>query len=229
MRSKYLLVKKLLCSGGVLVLTACAPQWRIIDSPAAGADQAVGELPFTGVRLQLPVGWLRAPVTGSRLLLTRDGLMLQQIGVRAVPLAEAFGGRQSGRPALLTPFELMQLELVELRSFNAHPVLQTNREITREQGAFPVADALPDPSTTVKTAAAPIVVGGVAGFDLQTQAFNRYGVAFRMRTVGLVRNETYWVFHYQAPVLHYYPATAAVFDGFLATVEFQPAPSAPSL
>ncbi len=221
----------------ILVLAGCTPKWRSVnaDKPvghlevtdsatakrlgkvASKLGVVLSDLPFAGIQLRLPKDWVSAPVTGQRILLTRDGLTLQQIGVRVYNADEAFGGRRKDTLTRLNPLELMELQMADLRGFNPYPVIQTTREVKREGGAFPIADSLPDASTAVKISAGPTTVDGKPAFELVTASYNVLGTEFMMKTVGLIHGGHYWVFHYQAPSLYFYAATLTVFDEFLAT------------
>lgn len=228
----------------MLSLSACAPKWRAVSDelmvaplrqdtasnvPRSAAKLAaelglpLDAIPFDGIALKMPAEWVLAPTAGNRMLLTKEGLVLQQIGVRVSKIDEAFGGHlanaKKNRTISVTPFELMELQLIELRSFNSYPIVQTKAELNREKGSFPMVDALPDASTTRKISSRPLLVSGIEGFELFTSSFNVFGLEFRMRTVGVLQGDKYWVFHYQAPALFYFDQSNAVFDNFLGHVK----------
>jgi hypothetical protein len=227
------------------VLSACAPTWHsvpndemtehtrqeVADTAISNANKLAVDLgvpisavPFDGIALNMPKGWISTPTTSPSILLTQNGLVLEQIGVRVSKIDEAFGGYFAGakkdRAISVTPFELMELELIELRGFNSYPITQTKAELNREKGSFAMVDALPDSSTTRKISARPTMVSGLEGFELLTSSFNVFGLEFRMRTVGILQGDKYWVFHYQAPILFYFQSSEAIFDGFLSRVKF---------
>jgi len=224
-------------------LSACAPKWRVVSDEfivvpvrqdasdfasssaakiAADFGLPIDGIPFDGITLKMPAEWVIAPSGGNRMLLTKEGLVLQQIGVRVSRIDQAFGGHfdstKKNRTIPVTPFELMELQLIELRSFNSYPVVQTKAELNREKGSFPMVDALPDASTTRKISSRPISVSGIEGFELVTSSFNVFGLEFRMRTVGVLQGDKYWGFHYQAPALFYFEQSNPVFDNFLSHI-----------
>lgn len=195
-------------------LSACAPTWHAVP---------IGAVPFDGIALNMPAGWVLAPAASPSMLLTQNGLVLEQIGARVSKVDEAFGGHFAGakkdRTISVTPFELMELQLIELRGFNSYPIAQTKAELNREKGSFAMVDALPDPSTTRKISARPTMVSGLEGFELLTSSFNVLGLEFRMRTVGILQGDKYWVFHYQAPILFYFQSSEPIFDSYLSHVQ----------
>ena len=224
---------------------ACTPKWRSIEKQevagstshstdpinnrvTSGVTQLandigvkLGELPFSGVRLILPKGWVMAPVVGEKILLTRDGLIMQQIGVSVFNADKAFGGKRKHSLQLMSPIELQELQLVDLRQFNTYPAVQSTVETKREGGAFPMADVLPDPSTLQKISSKPTFVDGIPAYELTTVSYNVMGTEFSLKTIGLVYNNRYWLFHYQAPSLHFFEDTADIFEQFMSAVRFE--------
>ena len=226
----------------ILVLTsvACTPQWRVIShdaslvkmpsesikmlsalgSPSNQITTKLSDSSFSGVQVQLPVQWVLAPVTGNRLLMTKDGLLMQQIGISVLGPEQAFGGRRKNSLLKMTPLELQELQLIDLKNFNAYPAIQSSTEIKREGGAFLAEEVKPDASTLAKVSARAIMVNGVPAFELVTSSYNVVGTEFKMKTIGFIFDQHYWIIYYMAPALFFYDTDDYVFKQMVDSVRF---------
>lgn len=220
------------------LLTACTPKWQHVrernQAPSATASvlasgEAVTERyglslsaqNIPNLHFSLPDQWVMAPTVGSNVLITKDGLLLQQIGIKSTAVEYVFNGRLASQKESISPQELAEMQLVDLRFFQVYPAIQTSVETRREKGLLPMVDAIPDVSTIKRVAIRPIRVGAKPAFELVTSMYNLYGLAYRMHTVGVIHQHHYYRFHYLAPMIHYFDRDYHVFQDMLSGVEFK--------
>jgi hypothetical protein len=194
-------------------LCACSPTWQNVrkEETIKGPVRA-----YTAV---LPEGWKRAPTDSDVLVITRDGLFLQQISITKFSLDEAFEGI-----AITADIPAQQLAQLQFKRFKAdEPDLV--RTVSDEKkgllGMFPVSHAKPLAGTTERLALKPFKVDGKEAYRLETRAYNGWGLAYTSHAVGFVHEDDYWVVRYLAPTLHYAQRDQATFERFLENLKLK--------
>lgn len=203
--------------GGLLAsacfLSACAPTWQNVrkEETIKGPSRA-----YTAV---LPEGWKRAPTDSDVLLITRDGLFLQQISITRVPLSDAFA---PVRVTADTPLqELALLQYKALRDQEPEWARTDKEELKGVLGLFPVAHAKPLAGTTERVAIKPFKVDGRDAYVLETRSFNSWGLEYTSQAIGFVHEKDVWLVRYLAPTLHYAKRDQLTFDTFLQRLKLK--------
>lgn len=198
----------------VLACTACAPTWKNVrkQEPFTGPSRAYVAM--------LPEDWKRAPTDSDVLLITRDGLFLQQISITRHRLNEAFSDVAITPDAL--PQELATLQFKQFRWAEPELARYTKDERKGVLALFPVAQGKPLPGTTERVAMRPVQLDGREAFRLETTSRNGWGLEYVSQSVGFVHEGDYWLVRYLAPKLHYAQRDQATFDGFLAQLKLKP-------
>lgn len=161
----------------------------------------------------LPAGWKRAPTDSDVLLLTRDGVFLQQISITRHALDEAFPGQPI--QADTAPQELARLQLKRFQDDEPALVLHDDDEQEGVLALFPIAQARPLPGSTERQAMRPVQVDGHEAFRLDTRSYNGWGLAYTSEAIGFVHENDYWLVRYLAPTLYYAQRDQATFDAFV--------------
>lgn len=199
----------------VAVLSAgCAPKWQNIRK------EARFEGPARAYVATLPEGWKRAPTDSDVLLITRDGLFLQQISVTHHELDEAFAGVKLTTDA--APSELASLQLRSFREKEQDLARYQDEEKEGVLALFPVDHAKPLPGTVERLAIRPFTLDGVDAFKLETRSFNSWGLEYVSQSVGFIHENEYWLVRYLAPRLHYAQLDQGTFDKFLTDFKLKP-------
>lgn len=198
----------------VLACSACAPTWQNVRKQEAFKG------PSRAYVAMLPEDWKRAPTDSDVLLITRDGLFLQQISITRHRLDEAFAGTRVTPETL--PAELAALQFKQFRLEEPELARYTKDEGKGVLALFPVAQGKPLPGTTERVAMRAVQVDGRDAFRLDTSSRNGWGLEYVSQSVGFVHEGEYWLVRYLAPKLHYAQRDQATFDGFLAQLKLKP-------
>ena len=196
-----------------VALSACAPNWKNLRKEEAFKGPARA---YTAV---LPEDWKRAPTDSDVLLITRDGLFLQQISVVRQSLKDAFPDKKIS--ADTPPQELALLQYKRLRDEEPDLVQVKKEETKGVLGLFPVNNAKPLAGTTERVAIKPFKVDGHDAFMLETRSYNSWGLEYRSEAIGFVHEGDYWLVRYLAPKLHYAQRDQATFDDFLSKMKLK--------
>jgi len=159
-------------------LCGCA-SWVLVDTPH--------RMDSKGFDVTLPAGWWQATTVGDSLLLTRDGVGLQYIGIERVGVSNDL--KHTGRrfAKRMSPQDVAEVELDEVRS---------------DQGIrnLELLDNLP------------VQVAGLPGFKLIYTFRTENGLRLKRVHYGvLVRDRVYRV-QYQAPARYYFDKDLATFE-----------------
>ncbi len=195
------------------LLSACAPKWQSLRNEEAvkGPSRA-----YTAV---LPEGWKRAPTDGDVLLITRDGLFLQQISITRVALSDAFAPAHITHETPLQELALMQYKA--LRELEPELVRIDDDERKGVLALFPVSNAKPLAGTTERVTIKPYKVDGHDAFLLVTRNFNSWGLEYTSQAIGFVHAKDYWLVRYLAPSLHYAKLDQLTFDTFVQRIKLK--------
>ncbi|MGE5453500.1 MAG: hypothetical protein ACM3VZ_16845 [Acidobacteriota bacterium] len=196
-----------------LSLAACSPNWQNLRK------QETFKGPARAYTAALPEDWKRAPTDSDVLLITRDGLFLQQISVVRHSLSEAFPDKKIS--ADTPPQELALLQYKRLREEEPDLVQVQKAETKGVLGLFPVNNAKPLAGTTERVAIKPLKVDGRDAFMLETRSYNSWGLEYRSQAIGFVHEGDYWLVRYLAPKLHYAQRDQATFDDFLSKMKLK--------
>jgi hypothetical protein len=196
-----------------LLLAACAPTWQNLQqqTPIDGPGRAYVAL--------MTAGWKQAPTDGDVLLLTRDGVFLQQISITRHALDEAFADHPV--TADTAPQELAVLQLKRLQQVEPELVRRTSKEEEGLLALFPIGQARPLPGTTERVAMRATQVDGHEAFRLDTRSRNGWGLNYFSETIGFVHEGDYWVVRYLAPELYYAHRDQATFDAFVKNLKLK--------
>lgn len=172
-------------------LSGCAANWQYVNQ----REEIKGPLRvYTAV---IAAGWVRAPTKSDALVITRDGLVLQQIGVELISLEKAFTKSKREAANDWVPLELAELQVAELKA--SRPEMQTLDVLELK----------------------PSQVDGKPAFKLRTRYFNTWGLEITRVTYGLIHEAKFLMVNYEAPSLHYYRMYEPVFDEFLRELKLR--------
>ncbi|MFN3887636.1 MAG: hypothetical protein ACK4MG_11790 [Aquabacterium sp.] len=201
------------CLAVAALLSACAPSWQHIQK------QETFKGPSRAYLAQIPEGWKRAPTDSDVLLITRDGLFLQQIAITRRPLEMAFAGRTVTPTTPTQDLALWQYQL--MRDDEPELARTDSDELKGVLGLFPVGQAKPLAGTTERVAIRPFQVDGVPAFRMDTRSQNGWGLTYRSQAVGFVHQGDFWLVRYLAPELHYAGRDQATFEAFLTALKLK--------
>lgn len=197
----------------VTLLSACAPTWQHVNK------QETVKGPTRAYVAVIPEGWKRAPTDSDVLLITRDGVFLQQISITRRPLEDAFPGRKVSGTTPAQDLALWQYQ--RMRDEEPDLVRTDKDELKGLMGLFPVNNAKPLAGTTERVAIKPFTQDGVAAFRMDTRSQNGWGLEYLSQSVGFVHQGDFWVVRYLAPRLHYAGRDQATFEAFLANLKLK--------
>lgn len=190
-----------------LLLTACSSTWQNVhkDEVIRGPSRA-----YTVV---LPEGWKRAPTDSDVLLITRDGLFLQQISITRHELSKAFPGEviTSDTP----PQQLAQWQFNRFKDDEPDLAQKVKEESKGVLALFPINHAKPLAGTQERISIKPILIDGKDAFRLETRSYNSWGLAYSSQSIGFVHADAYWLIRYLAPQIHYFKRDQTTFDEFI--------------
>jgi len=175
----------------LVALSGCA-SWEAI-----GPDNA--SLEEKGYRITLPTGWVRVMYETKEVILTRDGVMLEQIALSSVPHAKAFPRLKKPAGDKLLPSELAELQIAETKRGSQ---VESNLEVI-ENG--------------------PAQLGGKTGFRVRLRFVTPKGIPFEQLLYGVCDEKNYYLLGLQAAGFYYFDANREDFDRMVATFRFAPA------
>ena len=156
-----------------------------------------------GYTLAVPAGWVFHPAFGGELLATRDGVGLQRLTVRVLPLPHTLPVSKRVLTKDLTPFEIAE---------NLADEGKADRTLPR----FAVS------------AQAAVKIGGLDGVRLDYSHATEEGLRLAARRWAVVRGDTLWLATYLAPARHYHARDLPAVTAAIETVAFDaPAPARP--
>lgn len=163
------LVVVLIC----VIVSGCVPMPARVDTPRTEAlDKSYA--------LELPLGWIRQYTQEKNLIASRDGFLLQAIGVVRRPLKQAFVRTKKAATPGMLPSELAELEIAELKS----------------------RDELTAALTVLENE--PAALSGKEGFRLKVAYNNARGLEINEVVYGLADESAMYRVIYRAPKLHYF-------------------------
>jgi hypothetical protein len=165
------------------LLTACAPMgWQHYEQ-ATEVEHASKTF-----KAQLPSGWVRFNAAARDVIVvTRDGLRVQQILLAHAPHDKAFDKIKKKSAETMLPAELAELQIAEMKALGN----LANLEVLEN---------------------APAKLGGLPAFRALTQHKNADGLPIKIEMIGAVNAKGYYLLQYQAPGLHFFERDHAVFE-----------------
>jgi hypothetical protein len=173
----------------LLLLTSGCELWTVGGSTYQAPKQAFA--------MNVPSGWSYSTRMGADLIATRDGLAMQSIQVRSVPLAKALPHSQRELSASLAAFELAETIKDDMQSNQA---LQTFTVIANE----------------------PATIGGQSGYKLTVTYSTSSQLRLTETQYGTIRNGELWTLTFQAPSRHYHERDLPAFESAVAGFKFGP-------
>jgi hypothetical protein len=166
----------------ILLLTACQGGWVRVNQD----NRLVKVERF---EVTLPTGWVRTMVGQQKLVVTRDGVPLQNIDIAFRSHEEAFKKLEKESDESLLPSELAELYLADMRA--------------RDEHGLPSLQVLEN---------APDRIGGVEGFRLHLLFTASSGLVYEQQILGFVNTKGFYTLSYRAPKIHYYDDSRQGFD-----------------
>lgn len=172
-------------------LAGCA-SWEAIESGNANLKE-------DGYEITLPSGWVRVMYETQEVILTREGVMLQQIAVKSVPHKKAFPRLKKAAGEKLLPSELAELQIAETKRSSQ---VESNLEVMENE---------------------PAQIGGRTGFRVRLRFVTPRGLPFEQLLYGVCDGKNYYLMGLQAPGFYYFDAHREEFERMVATFRFAPA------
>ena len=169
------------------VAAGCVP-------PPARVDVPLTEAPDKSYRVDLPVGWIRHFAQDKTLLVSRDGFVLQTIGITHLPAAQAFPKTKKSVVEGVLPSELAELQIAEMKTE------------TQQMAALTVIEN------------EPVTLDGHEGFRVRVSYHTMRGLEIHRVTYGVPDKSGYYRIEYVAPKLHYFDATFADFEKVVSSL-----------
>jgi hypothetical protein len=165
-----------------LVLPACAPMgWQRYEQ-ATAVEHASKNFKVT-----MPANWVRFnQAQRDMIVVTRDGLRVQQIMAAYAPHDKAFDQIKKKSAESMLPAELAELQIAEMKALGN----LSNLEVLEN---------------------APAKLGGLPAFRALTQFKNGDGLPIKIEIIGAVNAKGYYLLQYQAPDIHYFERDRAEF------------------
>jgi hypothetical protein len=147
-------------------------------------------------KVTLPADWVRYnQAQRDVIVVTRDGLRVQQIMAAHAPHDKAFDKIKKKSAETMLPAELAELQIAEMKALGN----LSNLEVLEN---------------------APAKLGAMPAFHALTQFKNNDGLAINIEMLGAVNAKGYYLLQYQAPALHFFERDRAAFrnvvESFLA-------------
>lgn len=172
-------------------LAACA-SWEAIEPGNA-------DLKEDGFEITLPTGWVRVMYETQEVILTREGVMLQQIALKSVPHAKAFPRLKKPAGEKLLPSELAELQIAETKRSSQ---VESNLEVIENE---------------------PVQIGGRTGFRVRLRFVTPRGIPFEQLLYGVCDEKNFYLLGLQAPGFYYFDAHRGEFERMVASFRFAPA------
>ncbi len=169
-------------------LSACAPiGWQRYEQ-ATEVEHASKNFKVT-----LPANWVRYnQAQRDVIIITRDGLRVQQIMAAYAPHDKAFDKIKKISAETMLPAELAELQIAEMKALGN----LSNLEVLENT---------------------PTQLGGLPAFHVLTQFKNNDGLVLKIEMVGAVNAKGYYLMQYQAPDLHFFLRDRAAFQNIAAS------------
>jgi hypothetical protein len=171
-------------------LAGCA-SWEAIEPGDANLRE-------DGYEVTLPTGWVRVMYETQEVILTREGVMLQQIALKSVPHGKAFPRLKKAAGDQLLPSELAELQIAETKRSSQ---VESNLEVLEN---------------------APWETGGRTGFRVRLRFVTPRGIPFEQLLYGVCDGKNYYLMGLQAPGFYYFDAHREEFERMVATFRFAP-------
>ncbi|MGQ0579037.1 MAG: hypothetical protein ACT4PQ_09045 [Betaproteobacteria bacterium] len=185
-----------------LVLTLLLAGAAGCVSAPARVDVPLTEAPDKSYSVDLPVGWIRHVAQDKTLLVSRDGFVLQTIGITHRPAAQAFPKTRKSAVEGALPSELAELQIAEMKTE------------TQQMAALTVIEN------------EPVSLDGREGFRVRVSYHTMRGLEIHRVTYGVPDKSAYYRIEYVAPKLHYFDATFADFEKVVSSLRFTDADKA---
>jgi photosystem II reaction center protein PsbP len=174
-----------IAGGLLLMLAACSP-WVLIDPENARLKEHDYEV-------SLPEGWVRPMFQHDEVVLTRDGLPLEQIMVRQRPNKKAFPRLKKPASDKLLPSELAELQIAETKREGE---LMANLEVLENE---------------------PATVAGKQGFRVRLRFVTERALPIEQLLYGVCDEKYYYLLGLQAPEFYYFEKHRAEFEKMVAS------------
>ena len=159
-------------------------------------DAARSEAPDKSYIVDLPVGWIKqATVDNHKLLVSRDGFLLNVIEVSRQPLKEAFPRTKKASTDSMLPAELAELEIAEIKAEDQYTAALN--VIENE----------------------PAEIDGHEGFRIRVSFKNARGLEIQRVAAGFADKAAYYRLAFQAPMLYYFDTYYPEFQKTLASFQ----------
>lgn len=172
-------------AGLLLILAACSP-WVLI-----GPENI--QLKEHDYEVSLPEGWVRPMFEHDQIILTRDGLLLEQIMLQQRPNKKAFPKIKRPASDKLLPSELAELQIAETKRENE---LMANLEVLENE---------------------PATIGGKQGFRVRLRFVTERALPMEQLLYGVCDDKNYYLLGLQAPEYYYFDQHRAEFEKMVAS------------
>lgn len=172
----------------LFLLTAGCVSWQY-----GGPVHTAGSGDYT---LQIPNDWLFLEKPKGHIVATRESQFIHRIEVERRELKNALPNSKKPIPATLTPLELAEALLDDLRSDRS--ILQP--EVLEN---------------------APVAVGDQPGFKFVVSFQTQEKLRLTMAVHGCIRTNRLYLLKYTAPTRHYFGRDRATFDRVAASLKFK--------
>ncbi len=165
-----------------LILSGCTslpPRWKDVGGHYTETTQ--------NFEIDLPQGWKQPGTAHEGVFITRDGMLLQSIGIYRVPVDKDLAHTKKKFTKGMLPQEAAEVNKDDLIS---NPDLSNLRFIEES----------------------PATIGGFPGFKLVYEFQPRGGPDTKIIKYGLVQGDWYYNLFYTAPARYYFDKDAATFE-----------------
>jgi hypothetical protein len=175
-------------AGLLLIQVACSP-WVLINPENTHFKE-------DGFEVSLPEGWVRPMFEHDDVILTRDGLPLEQIMVRQRPHKKAFPLLKKPASDKLLPSELAELQIAETKRGGE---IESNLLVLEND---------------------PVTIAGREGFRLRLRFVTPKGLPVEQLLYGVCDAKYYYLLGLQAPELYYFDRYRGEFEKMVASFKF---------
>lgn len=170
-------MKKCVLLAMVLFLAGCATWSRVGGIYSSGSEN---------YSVELPDGWMRPP-SGDRLVITKDGILLQNIIIEKKEVDAELSGTKKKLKKGMLPQEVAEVILDGVSSNQAN----LNFELFENQ---------------------PVLISGLPGFKALLAYKTRSGLRIKAVYYGVLAGETYYGLYYTASRRYYYDRDIETFE-----------------
>ena len=179
-------MKRLLLILALLLAASGCASWEVI-----GPENT--RLKEDGFEVDLPAGWVRAMFERDQIILTHEGLPLQQIMVRSRPNKKAFPKLKKPADDKLLPSELAEMQVAETKRTGQ---VESNLEVLENE---------------------PATIAGRLGFKVRLRFVTPRGLPMEQLLYGFCDDKHYYLLGLQAPGLYYFDAHRGEFERMVAS------------